>query len=74
MHRIRTGAALNVYDRGTFYCGSEQGYTDYPCMGQASHKYDLMKQSAIGTSLANAKAGGLIKRTEGDELQPDVVK
>jgi N-ethylmaleimide reductase len=30
--RIRTGANLNVYDRSTFYGGSEKGYLDYPSL------------------------------------------
>lgn len=29
-HRIEIGAALNKYDRSTFYGGNEKGYTDYP--------------------------------------------
>lgn len=33
--RIRAGAALNPYDRKTFYGGTEKGYTDYPSMHQA---------------------------------------
>jgi N-ethylmaleimide reductase len=28
--RIAEGAALNPYDRSTFYTGGEKGYTDYP--------------------------------------------
>ncbi|MDL2406933.1 alkene reductase [Rhizobium calliandrae] len=28
--RLRTGAALNSYDRDTFYGGTEKGYVDYP--------------------------------------------
>jgi N-ethylmaleimide reductase len=28
--RIKTNAALNPYDRSTFYGGNEKGYTDYP--------------------------------------------
>ena len=28
--RIAKGAALNKYDRSTFYGGDEKGYTDYP--------------------------------------------
>ena len=28
--RLRDGAALNRYDRDTFYGGTEKGYTDYP--------------------------------------------
>ena len=28
--RFRTGAALNPYDRSTFYGGDAQGYIDYP--------------------------------------------
>ena len=28
--RLETGAALNRYDRSTFYGGGEKGYTDYP--------------------------------------------
>jgi len=27
--RIKTNAALNPYDRSTFYGGNEKGYTDY---------------------------------------------
>lgn len=30
--RLRTGAALEPYDRKTFYGGGEQGYVDYPTM------------------------------------------
>ena len=30
--RIRIGAALNKYDRSTFYGGGEKGYTDYSLM------------------------------------------
>ena len=28
--RIKTGSALNKYNRATFYGGAEKGYTDYP--------------------------------------------
>lgn len=31
--RIRTGAALNAFDRSTAYGGGAQGYTDYPTLG-----------------------------------------
>jgi N-ethylmaleimide reductase len=31
--RIRTGAALNAFDRSTSYGGGAQGYTDYPMLG-----------------------------------------
>lgn len=30
--RFALGAELNPYDRGTFYGGSEKGYTDYPAL------------------------------------------
>jgi N-ethylmaleimide reductase len=30
--RIKTNAALNPYDRSTFYGGNEKGYTDYPVL------------------------------------------
>lgn len=30
--RIKAGAALNAYNRATFYGGAEKGYTDYPFM------------------------------------------
>ena len=61
--RLRTGAALNVYDRSTFYIPTAlskdnlPGYTDYPdvdgTMGVAG-KYALMEQGDIGTSLAES--------------------
>jgi N-ethylmaleimide reductase len=31
--RIRTGAALNAFDRSTSYGGGARGYTDYPTLG-----------------------------------------
>lgn len=34
--RIRSGAALNKYNRATFYGGAEKGYTDYPFLTQAA--------------------------------------
>lgn len=34
--RIKTGAALNKYNRATFYGGTEKGYTDYPFLTQAA--------------------------------------
>jgi len=30
--RIKTNAALNPYNRETFYGGAEKGYTDYPSL------------------------------------------
>ena len=30
--RLRNAAPLNVYDRSTFYGGTEKGYTDYPAL------------------------------------------
>ena len=30
--RIRRGAALNAYDRSTFYGGDARGYVDYPAL------------------------------------------
>ncbi|CAM3697291.1 alkene reductase [Polynucleobacter antarcticus] len=30
--RFKQGAALNAYDRATFYGGAEAGYTDYPAL------------------------------------------
>ncbi len=32
--RIKSGAALNPYNRATFYGGAEKGYTDYPFLSQ----------------------------------------
>ncbi len=32
LHRLQTGAPLNVPDRSTFYGGGAHGYTDYPAM------------------------------------------
>jgi N-ethylmaleimide reductase len=32
VERFRVGAALNPYDRSTFYGGTEKGYTDYPTL------------------------------------------
>ncbi len=32
--RIQSGAALNPYNRATFYGGAEKGYTDYPTLKQ----------------------------------------
>lgn len=32
--RIKAGAALNSYNRATFYGGAEKGYTDYPYIKQ----------------------------------------
>lgn len=34
--RLRRGAALNPYDRATFYGGDARGYTDYPALEAAS--------------------------------------
>lgn len=34
--RIKTGAALNKYNRSTFYGGNEKGYTDYPFLDSGS--------------------------------------
>lgn len=34
--RIKAGAALNKYNRATFYGGAEKGYTDYPFLSQAA--------------------------------------
>jgi len=33
--RLRLGAALNAYDRATFYGGGDKGYTDYPTLDAA---------------------------------------
>ena len=63
--RIRTGAALNVYDRSTFYTTTvesggvpnPEGYTDYPSLDGAvgeQGKYATMEQDQIGGSLAGA--------------------
>lgn len=53
--RLRTGAALNRYDRKTFYGGGARGYTDYPklaSVGNLHHAdYGLMEQSDIGVAL-----------------------
>lgn len=60
--RIRSGTALNVYDRSTFYGGGTRGYTDYP---DAQHvgdprygAYALFEQSRIGNSLTGIARGG----------------
>lgn len=34
--RIKAGAALNLYNRATFYGGAEKGYTDYPFLSQVA--------------------------------------
>jgi N-ethylmaleimide reductase len=36
-HRLAVGAALNPYDRSTFYGGGEKGYVDYPAL-QPEHE------------------------------------
>ena len=50
--RIKHGCKLNVYDRATFYGGSEKGYTDYPGFCEAKNiiaqQYPLIKQTEIG--------------------------
>jgi len=33
VRRLREGAALNPWDKNTFYGGGEKGYTDYPALG-----------------------------------------
>ena len=62
--RIQNGAALNIYDRSTFYGGDEAGYTDYPnlagTVGEPG-KYDLMEQAEVGASLAAAKGPAVAK-------------
>jgi N-ethylmaleimide reductase len=61
VERLRTGAALNAYDRGTFYLapnaptqgpGSAVGYTDYPRQGEPLGRYSLVEQSLIGAKSA----------------------
>jgi N-ethylmaleimide reductase len=34
VERLRTGAPLNEPDAGTFYAGTEKGYTDYPALAR----------------------------------------
>jgi len=36
VERLRSGAALNVPDRTTFYAGGAPGYTDYPTLGSTA--------------------------------------
>lgn len=36
--RLKAGAALNAYDRSTFYGGDAKGYTDYPSMNAKPEK------------------------------------
>jgi N-ethylmaleimide reductase len=36
--RLKAGAALNAYDRSTFYGGDAKGYTDYPSMNAKPQK------------------------------------
>ena len=46
VERLRTGAPLNVPDRGTFFGGSAHGYTDYPIMPSSesdAHASDSVK-------------------------------
>jgi N-ethylmaleimide reductase len=46
VERLRTGAPLNVPDRGTFFGGSAHGYTDYPVMPSSesdAHASDSVK-------------------------------
>ena len=33
VERLKTGAALNEFDKATFYGGGAKGYTDYPTLG-----------------------------------------
>jgi N-ethylmaleimide reductase len=35
VERLKTGAALNEWDKNTFYGGGAKGYTDYPTLGAA---------------------------------------
>ncbi len=57
--RIKQGTKLNVYDRSTFYAGGEEGYIDYPDLDSlidgTAHKYRLMEQSRIGSSLRRTR-------------------
>jgi len=34
VERLKTGAALNEWDKATFYGGGARGYTDYPALGE----------------------------------------
>lgn len=52
--RLLSGAALNIYDRKTFYGGGAQGYTDYPTLDQTDG-FALMEQTDIGASLATSR-------------------
>ncbi len=55
--RLRQGHPLTVYDRSTFYGGTEIGYTDYPTWENAQHhpKYRLLAQQQIGATLKTAR-------------------
>jgi len=35
VERLKKGAALNEWDKNTFYGGGAKGYTDYPTLGAA---------------------------------------
>ncbi len=43
--RLRLGAALNPYDRSTFYGGDARGYTDYPALadGEAEAAWAMLE-------------------------------
>ena len=53
-NRLRTGVALNKYDRTTFYGGGEKGFTDYPGWADIGSPqfgaYDLIDQINIGVT------------------------
>jgi N-ethylmaleimide reductase len=58
--RLKTNAALNVYNRKSFYLRDPvKGYIDYPFMDQANKyaaAYDVIDQSKIGQTLDAAKS------------------
>jgi N-ethylmaleimide reductase len=51
--RIRHGHDLTVYDRATFYSGSNKGYTDYPDFYDSAKAagYRMIAVADVGASL-----------------------
>jgi N-ethylmaleimide reductase len=45
--RLELGTELNPYDRGTFYGGSEKGYTDYPALENAPRQRSQRSEAQL---------------------------
>ncbi|EMG50855.1 EBP1 Probable NADPH dehydrogenase [Candida maltosa Xu316] len=50
--RIKSGHALNEYDRSTFYNNSNYGYNTYPFFGQEGVEHDPEQKNVVGKALA----------------------